>query len=231
MADQIAVQSSSVVDFAGLASYRNKIHFYGALYIDTELFNIKKDLADRKPLVGYIGRFVPEKGAVNLTRAIPLILRERNDIGFLLGGGGPELSTAKKILDEAGISDKVSFAGWIPHEDVPRHLNEMKLLVLPSYVEGVPGIVKEAMACGTPVLATPVGGVPDLIKDSETGFILENNSPECITRNVLRALDNPHLAEIVKKARRLIEDNYRYETMVAKTDAAFQELLKGKTHG
>lgn len=226
MADQIAVESPAVVDFARLASYRSKIRFHGALYIDTRSFSVRKDLTDRRLVVGYIGRFVPEKGAVNLARAIPLILKERNDIEFLMGGGGPELSVAKRALEEAGISNRVSFTGWLAYEDVPRYLNELRLLVLPSYVEGIPGIVQEAMACGTPVLATPVGGIPDLIKDGGPGFIMENNSPECIAKNVLRVLENPHLTEIARKARKLIEDNYGYETMVAKTRTAFQELLR-----
>lgn len=60
------------------------------------------------------------------------------------------------------------------------------------------------MACDTPVLATPVGGVPDIIKDGETGFIMENNSPECIAENVERALNYHDLEKIAKNARELV---------------------------
>ena len=70
------------------------------------------------------------------------------------------------------------------------------------------------MACGTPVLATSVGGVPDLIKDGETGFIMEDNSPKCIAENVTRALKYPNLEDIVKNARKLIEKEYTYEAAV-----------------
>ena len=72
------------------------------------------------------------------------------------------------------------------------------------------------MGCGTPVLATSVGGVPDLIKDDETGFIMEGNSPECIARNVIRALEHPKLEKIVKNARELVEKEFTYEAAVEK---------------
>ncbi|MBT9132838.1 MAG: N-acetyl-alpha-D-glucosaminyl L-malate synthase [Syntrophomonadaceae bacterium] len=70
------------------------------------------------------------------------------------------------------------------------------------------------MVFGTPVLATPVGAIPDVIKDSETGFIMENNSPECIARNIIRALNHPNLKEITKNARALVEREFTYEKAV-----------------
>ena len=70
------------------------------------------------------------------------------------------------------------------------------------------------MACGTPVLATSVGSAPDLIKDGETGFIMKDNSPECIAENVTRALNYPDLDRIVKNARELVEREFAYDAAV-----------------
>lgn len=70
------------------------------------------------------------------------------------------------------------------------------------------------MGCDTPVLATSVGGVPDLIKDDETGFIMKDNSPECVAENVMRALEHPNLDEITKNARALVEREFTYEAAV-----------------
>ena len=225
LADQVAVESKSVTEFAGLGRYKKKIAINGALYIGTDFFTIKKNLEDRKNLVGYIGGLRPVKGVSNFAKAVPIILGEGRGIDFLIGGDGPLFNRIDEELRSSNSLGRTNLAGPIPHQEIPDYLNELKLLVLPSYSEGIPGIVQEAMACGTPVLATPVGGVPDLIKDGETGFIMEDNSPECIARNVIRALDYPGLGEITQNARKLIEEEYAFKPMVEKCKIALDELV------
>jgi len=227
LADQVAVESKSVTEFAGLNRYKKKIVINGARYVDTRLFAITKNLKDRKNLVGYIGGLRPVKGISNFAKAVPIIRKEGRDIDFLIGGSGPLFDRIDEELRNSNSHDRTNLAGPIPHQKVPDYLNEIKLLVLPSYSEGVPGIVQEAMACGTPVLATPVGGVPDLIKDGETGFIMEDNSPECIASNVIRALDHPGLGEITQSARKLVEEEYAFKPMVEKRKIALDKLVKG----
>jgi len=228
-AHQVMVESESVVRFSKLERYGRKIAVNGAIYIDTDNFKIKKDLKDRRNLIGYIGRLAPVKGVTKFAKAIPLILKERNDLEFLIGGDGPQFEEIRNELENNGSCDKVELTSWISHDELQNYLNELKLIILPSYTEGLPGIVLEAMACGTVVLATPVGGVPDLIKDGETGFIMENNSPECIAKNVIRALEHPNLEDIVKNARKLIEDEYSYEAMVRKCKIALDKLMERKS--
>jgi glycosyltransferase involved in cell wall biosynthesis len=155
-----------------------------------------------------------EKGVLNFVEAIPRISKEQDNIKFFLGGNGPLYERIKEELKNNDLSQKVKLVGWIAHDKIADYLNELKMVVLPSYSEGLPTIVLEAMACGTPVLATPVGGVPDMIKDRETGFILENNSPKCIAENIIRALESKNLDEIVINARKLVDENYTYEVAV-----------------
>ena len=223
LSDMLIVQSESAVEFLNLDRYKQKLVTTGARYIDKDLFQIKKELRERKNLVGYIGRLGEEKGVMNFVKAIPLILERQDNLKFFLGGHGPLRERIEDKLRNSNIDQKVELTGWISHDKVVDYLNELKLLVLPSYTEGLPTIVLEAMACGTPVLATPVGGIPDVIKDEETGFILGDNSPECIAENVMRVLNHSNLEEIVKNAGELIEREYTYEAAVER----YKKILEG----
>jgi len=80
------------------------------------------------------------------------------------------------------------------------------------------------MACGTPVLATPVGVIPDVIIDGKTGFIMENNSPECIAENVKRALSSPDLEQIAGAGRRFVEENFTFEHAVERWKEVLEEI-------
>ena len=214
LSDRVIVESPSVINFLDLGKYKQKLVTTGARYVDTELFQIKKELRERKNLVGYIGRLEEGKGVMNFFEAIPLILEKQDNLEFFLGGYGPLYDRIKERLRSNNLSRKVELMGWIPHDKVANYLNELKLLVLPSYSEGLPTIVLEAMACGTPVLATPVGGIPDVIKEGETGFIMENNSPKCFAENIVRVLECPDLDNVTKNARKLIKEKYTYEAAV-----------------
>ena len=215
LADQIVVEFDDATDFLGLNKYRKKLSSNCTIYINFDLFNVKKDFKDRRNLIGYTGRLSPEKGVMNFVKAIPLILKERGDLEFLIGGDGSLFKEINNELKNNELHNKVKLTGWIPHDELPKYLNELKLIVAPSYTEGgIPTIIKEAMACGTLILVTPIAGGIDIIKDGETGFILANNSPECIAENVIRILEHTELEKIVNNARNLVEEEFSYEKEV-----------------
>ena len=223
LSNKIILYSENLIKEWNLERYRNKICTAYKHFLDFDKFKMKKKFDERENFVGYIGRFSEEKGTLNFVEAIPRILDERGEIRFLIGGAGQLQDKIEEYLDEKNLNDKVKLTGWIPHDALPDYLNELKLVVLPSYTEGLPNILLEAMACGTPVLATPVGAIPDVIKDGKTGFILENNSPECIAKNILNVLTYPNLDKIVKSTRELVEKEFTYKAAVER----YREILEG----
>ena len=214
LADRIILYSPRLIEEWELQRYRNKILIASRHFLDFDKFTIQKRISERENLCGYIGVLRQSKGILNFLEAVQEISKRGKKVRFLIGGDGPARRDLKEYCHKANLQDRVRMVGWIPHDEVPKYLNELKLLVLPSYTEGLPNIMLESMACGTPVLATPVGGIPDIIKDGETGFIAESNSPECLANNIERVLSYPDLDEIITNARKLVEREFSFTAAV-----------------
>lgn len=229
LSDIIILYSSSLIKNWELEKYINKIVIARRHFLDLEKFKIVKNFDEKSNCIGYIGRLSGEKGIFNLVKAIPTIINECNDVEFFIIGDGDLKEKINSYLSEHDLCNNVKILGWIPHDELPVYLNKFKLVVLPSYTEGLPNVMLESMACGTPVLATSVGAIPDIIQDGITGFIMENNSPECIANNVHRVFKHPNLEKIVWNGRELIMKEFTFEVAVEKyrkllTDIALNKL-------
>lgn len=227
--DVVVCLSESIISFGELDKYRRKIVALPGRYVDTQRFKVKEPISQRKNKVGFIGRLTPKKGIINLVKAMPLVIKECSDVEFLLVGRGTIRSEIELEIERNGLKDKVNLLDWVSDDELPDYLNQLKIFASPSFEEGVPGILQEAMACGTIVVATPVGGVPDLIKDEETGFIIDNNTPEGIAKTIIKALDYPNLDKIAKNARTLIEREYNYEVVVERYKKALANITNKAT--
>ncbi len=210
----IIVYSDILIDSWGLSRHREKIVVAPQHYIDFQKFKSNEKFNEKNNLVGFIGRFSQEKGILNLLEAIPGILEIKPDTTFLIIGNGP----LSKIVENSPVllehQAQIKLIGWTKHDDLPYYMNQLKVIVIPSYTEGLPNVMLEAMACGAAVLATPVGSIPDFIKDGVTGFITENNSSECISRNVLRVLGEPRLEIISNNGHKLVENDFTFDKVV-----------------
>lgn len=117
-----------------------------------------------------VGRLIPDKGYDYLLRAMSQMTSDGVPVRLILVGGGPEEERLRAEAKVCGVGDRVHFAGF--RSDVYGILKEVDAFVLSSLEEGVPVVVLEAMACSLPVIATEVGGVPDLVVNGETGFLV-----------------------------------------------------------
>ncbi len=194
----IILYSPRLIVEAELDRHKEKIFVARRHFVDQEQFNIKVDFSKRENIIGYFGRLSEEKGVLNLIFAAEKIRSRNPDIKIIIGGEGELNERIKQFIRKNDLQNMISLLGWVPHEELPIHLNKLKLLVLPSYTEGFPNIILESMACGVPVLATPVGAVCDILEDGVTGFILEQNSPEKIADTIINIFEQADLEHIAK---------------------------------
>lgn len=212
--DGISPESEKLLCILNLKRYKKKFLPEGSRFIDIEYYKPKKSINERRNLVGFIGRIRKDKGIMEFIESIPLIKRDVPNVEFLIAGSGDLLDWVKeecRVLKLKGLNIEVT--GWIGN-DLPDYLSELKLLVLPTYADALPTIILEAMACGTPVIATSVGAISDIIVDCETGFLLEDRSPESISRKVVDSINRDDLSGVSNNARRLVEMKFSYKMAV-----------------
>ena len=204
----IILYSPRLIANAEFDRHQKKIFIARRHFVDLELFNVKIDFSKREKIIGYFGRLSEEKGVLNFILAAEKIRSRNPEIKIIIGGEGELGEQIKQFIHKNNLQDMISLLGWVPHEELSDYLNKLKLLVLPSYTEGFPNIILESMACGVPVLATPVGAVCDILEDGVTGFLLEENSPEKITDAIINIFERADLERIAKNGKKNADLKY-----------------------
>jgi glycosyltransferase involved in cell wall biosynthesis len=226
--DGISPESRGLIKELGLENYGQKILPEGARFIDDRLYKKNKRLSERANVVGFIGRMTREKGIVDFVHAIPLAAEEVSDLKFSIVGSGP-LSDwvneqCNRLSTERGID--ITLTNWV-ETGLADYYNELKLLVLPTYLDAFPTSILEAMACGAPVLATSVGGIPDVIVDEETGFLLESTAPERIAQRITTILNDRELERVADNAEGLIRQKFTRTAATERYERILNEVFLG----
>lgn len=159
--------------------------FYPA---DKLLSRRKAGLSMEKRIILYVGRLSSEKGVNHLIDAASRIRNKEPEILLLIIGAGGLLNNLMSQAKDLGMEGNVLFLGEKPHSDIPVYLNAVELLILPSLCEGCPNVVLEALACGTPVIASNVGGVPEIITSEDLGMLVSPADPHALADAVIKAL-------------------------------------------
>lgn len=158
--------------------------------VDFERFRPHDDVAGMRRDLGLDGRVVVSVGNLIPLKGHDLVIRavaELPDATLCIVGDGPERARLTALADELGVADRVRFCGEMKQPELVRYYNAADVTVLASSHEGLPNVILESMACGTPVVATPVGGVPEVMTDPRMGILLTERSPEAI-RDALKAI-------------------------------------------
>jgi len=205
----VVTYTPSMADQLDLDPDARDVYPTGARYVRTDDFRVRTPLGDREQRVGFLGRLDEEKNVRELAAAAKGL---PDDVTFTFIGDGDLREWLEAELATEIEAGRVEMRGWVDHDDVPAELDRLRLVVLPSEpTEGLPTTILEALACGTPVYATPVSGVPDVVRDGETGFLMDSTDPDDIRRELLSILDCEDLPAISRAGRELIEDQYSFQ--------------------
>jgi glycosyltransferase involved in cell wall biosynthesis len=168
-----------------------------------------------------IGRLVPLKGIAFLLEALA---RFDGNVKVLIVGDGPSSETLKAQAARLRLGDKVIFTGF--RRDIPEILSIADLLVLTSSREGLPMNILEAMAAGVVVLATRVGGIPELLQDEVNGFLVEYGDVEGLKNKLEAVLSRSDLVRVRESAKRLVEEKFSLKNMVMEHERIYSLLHK-----
>jgi len=184
-------------------------------------------LLNGAPVVGTVARLHPRKGQETLIRAAATIHGKHPDVRFLIVGDGPARNDLEGLAQELGVADVVVFAG--ERGNVPELLALMRISVLASLTESFPNAVLEAMACALPVVATNVGGVPELVTDGETGYLVPAENPDALADRIFKILDNPGLASgMGNLARKRAVEKFSCDKLIENVEALYAQVLNGR---
>lgn len=225
LADAIVTYTPTMASELGLDRHEEKLYPDGARYIDTNKFYPHTPYNEREQVVGFLGRLDEEK---RIRELADVAKRLPEDMKFVFAGDGDLREWLKQELSEEIESGSVEMLGWVDREEVPEVLSRFRLLVLPSQsTEGLPTVILEAFACGTPVYATPVSGVPDLVEKNRTGFRMTEINPRQISKSIEKIITGKKTHRISKNACDLIESEYTFDAAVARYQSIITDIQNG----
>lgn len=181
-------------------------------------------------LFGTIGRLVPTKGYEYLVRAFAKVKQEIPNAFLVFIGDGRLQAKLEKEAAEINLTNSIRFLGR--REDVPRLLRAMDCFVLPSIAEGLPYVILEAMAAGVPCIASAVGGIPEVITNNKTGFLVPAKDEKTLAETMITVAKKPQeqITDIVNKAKELVRTSYTYEEIRKKLEYLYETELRSSTN-
>ena len=191
--------------------------------------DIRKEfvIAGSDVVMGFVGRLVPAKGLEYLIDAFSLLEKEMKNIKLLIVGQGSLLDGLRNRAQKYGINGSVIFTG--KRHDIPDIVSGIDIFVMPSLAEGLPNSLLEAMAMCKPIIATSVGGIPEIIKNEINGLLVPPKNAESLVTAIKTLLTNRHLAaKIGQKARNYVEKNLSIQVTARKWESLYISLLKEK---
>jgi glycosyltransferase involved in cell wall biosynthesis len=183
------------------------------------------NVRDSEWIVGYIGRLSPEKGVKNLIRAGSMLVESGAPLKIVIIGDGPELPELTALVDQCGLASRVIFVGF--QSDTSSWMPALDVLCLPSFTEGTPMSLLEAMAHGLPVVASAVGGIPSIIQSGHNGILVSPNQPEELSQALARLFEDDSLRKRVSEgALKTIEKDHNIDQWTRRIEDQYERLSR-----
>jgi len=185
------------------------------------------NIPSQKLILFTVRNLVQRMGLENLIMAIQKVIKNTPDIYLILGGEGPLKNDLVVLAQKLGVENYIRFAGFIPEEELVKYYQMADIFVLPTReLEGFGLVTLEAMACGEPVLGTPVGGTKEILGKFDPDFLFEDTSPDAMAKLILGKYrlinDNPEKwNDLSKRCRNFVEENYSWEKNIDSLEKIF----------
>jgi glycosyltransferase involved in cell wall biosynthesis len=185
-------------------------------------------LSEEDPTILLIGRQVPEKGQGVLLEAVALLVERGLEVHVTLAGDGAARPDFERLAERLGVATRVSFPGAVGQDDICALYADASIFCLPSFAEGVPGVLMEAMAMETPVVSTRIAGISELIDDGHTGLLVAPGRADQLADALERLLTDPELCHAMgSAAREKVIREFNTETSAERLHALFLQELSG----
>ncbi|OQX20368.1 MAG: hypothetical protein BWK75_04915 [Candidatus Altiarchaeales archaeon A3] len=220
-ADNITISRANSRFLKHLGAKKSTVIYAGIEVKDS--MECQRDKLNQKDIIiTYVGRLLYEKGVHDLIYSFLKIKEKQKNLKLLIVGAGDYEKTLKETKDK-----DIIFLGKKNGDEVMEILLNSDIFVNPSYSEGLPTSVLEAMSVGVPTIATDVGGTMEVVKDYETGFLIEPKNTKQLEERILELISNPQLREdIGRNARLYVKENFSWEKCVNEYIKIFNEIEK-----
>ena len=183
-------------------------------------------------VIATAGRLHPSKGIDDFLRAAAIVSRRHPEARFIIAGDGPERAALEQLSIELGLAPTTLFLGNLRNIDLCVLLTGIDIFALASREEGMPNAVLEAMATALPVVATAIGGTPEIIEHDVSGLLIPPGDVGALAASIEALLENPaKAAAMATAARHRVAESFSIETMVRRTQDLYEELLREKSIG
>lgn len=221
-ADAVIVLSKSWSEFIGEVAPRANVEVvYNYVRLPDKSAVSLNDGVVRILFLGLLGK---RKGIYDLIEVAKRLKEKNKKIEFWIGGNG-EVNQVQKLIDQYQIGECFKLLGWVDKGSKEQYLSKADVYILPSYNEGLPMSVLEAMSWQIPVISTNVGGIPELIREEVDGFIVEPGNIDQIELSLTKLIDSESLRnDMGKNSKERIRDVFSDEVILPKLDSLYQKV-------